>query len=238
MFWRCSPLYFFSERKVNWATFSWGTSFATKIIFVFDHINYYHFLPVQYVSWEYLQMSKPDVIFKPDVWLDFMQNAFVGSVGGEQFSIILWDLITETTINREVKVTGGPLHGSRNNSRIILPFFRSSRLTFQIRSPNWRKHCRWTVGEGPLKELIKDQIKAASETKISLFNTIPLEDIITGLKKEKKQEKKIDMLKDCQGFGLLVSKVKALEEAFRDLLTTIPLAMASKFPKGHYITTW
>ena len=88
-----------------------------------------------------------------------------------------------------------------------------------------------------MKELIKDQIKAASETKISLFNTIPLEDIITGLKKEKKQEKKIDMLKDCQGFGLLVSKVKALEEAFGDLLTTIPLAMASKFPKGHYITT-
>lgn len=88
-----------------------------------------------------------------------------------------------------------------------------------------------------MKELIKDQIKAASETKISLFNTIPLEDIITGLKKEKKQEKKIDMLKDCQGFALLVSKVKALEEAFGDLLTTIPLAMASKFPKGHYITT-
>ena len=144
MFWRCSPLYFFSERKVNWATFSWGTSFATKIIFAFDHINYYHFLPVQYVSWEYLQMSKP-VIFKPDVWLDLMQNAFVGSVGGEQFSIILWDLITKTTINREVKVTGGPLHGSRNNSRIILSFFRSSRLTFQIRSPNWRKHCRWTA---------------------------------------------------------------------------------------------
>lgn len=95
-----------------------------------------------------------------------------------------------------------------------------------------------TVGEGPLKELIKDQIKAASETKISLFNTIPLEDIIAGLKKEKKQEKKIDMLKeDCQGFGLLVGKVKALEEAFRDLLTTIPLAMANKFPKGHYITS-
>ena len=95
-----------------------------------------------------------------------------------------------------------------------------------------------TVGKGPLKELIKDQIKAASETKISLFNTIPLEDIITGLKKEKKQEKKIDMLKDCQGFGLLVGKVKALEEAFRDLLTTIRLAMANKFPKGHYITSW
>ena len=128
MFWRCSPLYFFSERKVNWATFSWGTSFATKIIFAFDHINYYHFLPVQYVSWEYLQMSKPDVIFKPDVWLDFMQNAFIGSVGGEQFSIILWDLITKTTINREVKVTGGPLHGSRNNSRIILPF---------LEAPDW-----------------------------------------------------------------------------------------------------
>ena len=89
-----------------------------------------------------------------------------------------------------------------------------------------------------MKELIKDQIKAASETKISLFNTIPLKDIITGLKKEKKQEKKIDMLKDCQGFGLLVGKVKALEEAFGDLLTTIPLAVASKFPKGHYITTW
>ena len=88
-----------------------------------------------------------------------------------------------------------------------------------------------------MKELIKDQIKAASETKISLFNTIPLEDIITGLKKEKKQEKKIDMLKDCQGFGLLVGKVKALEEAFRDLLTTIRLAMANKFPKGHYITS-
>ena len=39
-----------------------------------------------------------------------------------------------------------------------------------------------TIGECFLKGLIKDWIKAPSETKISLFDTIPLENIATGLK--------------------------------------------------------
>ena len=39
-----------------------------------------------------------------------------------------------------------------------------------------------TIGECLLKGLIKDWIKAPSETKIILFDTIPLENIATGLK--------------------------------------------------------
>ena len=37
------------------------------------------------------------------------------------------------------------------------------------------------VGEGRLKELIEDQIKTASETKISLFDTIPLKNIVASV---------------------------------------------------------
>ena len=52
-----------------------------------------------------------------------------------------------------------------------------------------------TVGEERLKEFIKDQIKAPSKTKISLFDTVPRENVATGLKKEKKREKEIDLAK-------------------------------------------
>ena len=76
-----------------------------------------------------------------------------------------------------------------------------------------------------LKEFIENQIKAPSETKTSLFDTIP-----RGLKKEKKQEKKIDVLKkDHQAFGLLVGNVKTPEEALAHPLTTIPLALANPY---------
>ena len=83
-----------------------------------------------------------------------------------------------------------------------------------------------TIGKWRLKEFIEDGIKAPGKTKINLFNTIPRENIATGLKKEK-QEKKIDVLKeDRQVFGLLVGKFKTLGEALAHPLTTIPLALA------------
>ena len=40
-----------------------------------------------------------------------MQNGYGGSITGELFSTVHDDLITETTINREVKTRGGPMQG-------------------------------------------------------------------------------------------------------------------------------
>ena len=45
-----------------------------------------------------------------------MTNGLVKSISGEPFSTIYGDLITETTLNREVKITGGPMRGGYSTS--------------------------------------------------------------------------------------------------------------------------
>lgn len=121
----------------------------------------------------------------------------------------------------------------KSASRISWPFLEAPAWQFksgvQIEKSNVDGLLKsQTVGESCLKELIKDWIKAPSETKIRLFNTIPLENIATRSKKQKKQEKKFDVLKeDCQVFGLLVAEVKTPEEALIDPLTPIPQALAN-----------
>jgi len=47
-----------------------------------------------------------------------------------------------------------------------------------------------------LKEFLRVRIKAKTENKKIIFDTIPRENIAIGLKKEKKREKKIDVLKE------------------------------------------
>ena len=45
-----------------------------------------------------------------------MANGFGGFMSGEPFSTIHGDLITDTTINREVKVRGGSMRGDYSTS--------------------------------------------------------------------------------------------------------------------------
>ena len=185
-----------------------------------------------------------------------MENGVGGSMIGEQFSEIHTDLITETTINRDVKVRDHPMgRGYSTSERTIDNFIKTSHLMAAIQRkfkeklshmtsfshklvspvsrskydntiPGLTNHSQnlfyyfleapaqhfksgvqieesivnglfksQTVGEERLKEFIKDQIKAPSKTKISLFDTVPRENVATGLKKEKKREKEIDLAK-------------------------------------------
>ena len=84
------------------------------------------------------------------------------------------------------------------------------------------------IGEASLKTFIEERVKATDDIKISIFEPIKRQKLATGLKKEKKTQKSIDILKeDRQAFGLLVGKVKTPEEALAHPLTTIPLALAN-----------
>ena len=63
-----------------------------------------------------------------------LQNRFGGSISGEPFSTIHGDLITETTINREVKVRGGPMRGGYSTfERTTDAFIKTSHLMAAIR---------------------------------------------------------------------------------------------------------
>ena len=63
-----------------------------------------------------------------------MQDGFGGSMGGEQFSTIYGDLITKATINREVKVRGGPMRGGYSTSvRATDNFIKMSHMMAAIR---------------------------------------------------------------------------------------------------------
>ena len=96
--------------------------------FAFDHQNYCCYFTVQQVNWEYLKVTKPMV------WEDLVENGFGGSKTGQNFSTIHGDLITETTINREVKVRGGPMRGGFSTSeRANDVFIKTSHLMAAIR---------------------------------------------------------------------------------------------------------
>lgn len=61
--------------------------------------------------------------------------------------------------------------------------FTSSSSTFRVRSVNWRKYCRWTsqisdCWRRPFERVYQDK----------LFDTIPRENIATGLKKKTRKE--------------------------------------------------
>ena len=71
--------------------------------FAFGHMNYARYLTFQHVNLQNVKVNCPDS------WEDLVQNSFGGSLSGEPFSTIHRDLITETTINHEVKVRRGPM---------------------------------------------------------------------------------------------------------------------------------
>ena len=64
-----------------------------------------------------------------------MVNGFGESMSGESFSIIHGDLITEATINREVKVRGWPIRGGYSTSeKTTDTFIKTSHIMTTLRS--------------------------------------------------------------------------------------------------------
>ena len=71
----------------------------------FGHPNYARYLSYQHVMLKSLPQQKPLV------WDELLKNGFGGSITGKPFSTEHGDYMIETTINREVKVRGGPMQG-------------------------------------------------------------------------------------------------------------------------------
>ena len=97
--------------------------------FAFDHPNYCRYLTAQHINHSALSTEKSET------WEDLLANGFGGSMCGEPFPTIHGDLITETTINREVKVRGGPMRGVYSTSeKTSDAFIKTSHIMATIRS--------------------------------------------------------------------------------------------------------
>ena len=97
--------------------------------FAFGHPNYSRYLTYQHVRLLDIKATKMMV------WDDLVKNGFGGSLSGEPFSTIHGDLITETTINREVKVRGGPMQGGFSTDvRTVDTFMKTSHIIADLRA--------------------------------------------------------------------------------------------------------
>lgn len=97
--------------------------------FAFGHVNYARYLTFQHANLQNLKMNHQDA------WNDLVENGFGGSLSGKPFSTIHGDLITETTINREVKVRGGPMQGGYStNEQAMDTFIKTSHIMAKLRS--------------------------------------------------------------------------------------------------------
>eukprot|EP00794_Sanderia_malayensis_P002977 gene2977-3431_t len=96
--------------------------------FAFDHVNYSRYLSAQHVNLQSIKINNPAA------WEDLELNGFGGSLKGKPFSTIHGDLITEVTINREVKVRGRPMQGGfSTNERTTDAFIKTSHIIANIR---------------------------------------------------------------------------------------------------------
>ena len=97
--------------------------------FAFGHVNYARYLSFQHVNLADIKFNRRDV------WNDLKVNGFGGSLSGKPFSTIHGDLITETTVNREVKVKGGPTQGGYSTSEQATDaFIKTSHLIAKLRA--------------------------------------------------------------------------------------------------------
>ena len=79
-------------------------------LFAFGHQNYSRYLTYQHVLLKNLHAQNQGA------WRELTLNGFGGSLSGQPFSTKHGDLIIERTINREVKVRGGPMQGGYSTS--------------------------------------------------------------------------------------------------------------------------
>lgn len=98
-------------------------------LFAFGHVNYARYLTYQHVTLTNLPKSNPAA------WEELKKNGFGGSITGGSFSTVHGDFITEVTINREVKVRGGPMQGGFSTSlKAEDAFIKTSHLMAKLRT--------------------------------------------------------------------------------------------------------
>ena len=92
-------------------------------------IYYARYLTLQHVNLLNLGINRKNT------WNDLMENDLGVSLSGQPFSTIHGDLITETTINREVKYRGGPMQGIYSTSEQATDtFMKTSHLMAKLRA--------------------------------------------------------------------------------------------------------
>ena len=98
--------------------------------FAFGHQNY-----TRYISFKHVQLQ--DIESKgEEAWNDLMVNNYRGgSVAGKQYSNIHGNLITETAINRDVKIRGGPMQGELcTDEKVVDNFVKTNHLMATVRA--------------------------------------------------------------------------------------------------------
>ncbi len=96
--------------------------------FAFGHPNYSRYLSFQHVKLVDIKRNHTAI------WEDLSQNGYGGSISGEPFSTMHGDLITETTINREVKTRGGPMQGGFSTDiTAVDTFMKTSHIVANLR---------------------------------------------------------------------------------------------------------
>jgi hypothetical protein len=92
-------------------------------------VNYARYLTLQHVNLQHVKENHKDA------WKDLVEIGFGGSLSGQPFSTIHGDLITETKINREVKVRVGPMQGGYSTSESTVDtFVKTSHIMAKLRS--------------------------------------------------------------------------------------------------------
>ena len=126
-------------------------------LFAFGHHNHARYLTYQHVMISTLCESNPNA------WQDLKDNGFGGSVTGEPFSTKHGDLIIETTVNRDVKVRGGPMQGGYStNLNATNTFIKTTHLMAKLRSALKKKLHLLTSSKH--KETSKSSIKRHETT--------------------------------------------------------------------------
>eukprot|EP00795_Rhopilema_esculentum_P008010 gene8010-13918_t len=96
--------------------------------FAFGHPNYSRYLSFQHVNLLDIKRNHATI------WQDLLENEYGGSVSGESFSTMHGDLITETTINREVTARGGPMQGGLSTDiTAVDTFMKTSHFIANLR---------------------------------------------------------------------------------------------------------
>ena len=97
-------------------------------LFAFGHFNYARYLTYQHVTLANLHQTNPAA------WKELKENGFGGSFTGAPFSTVYGDFISEVTVNREVKVRGGPMKGGFSTSLTAEnAFIKTSHLMAKVR---------------------------------------------------------------------------------------------------------
>ena len=97
------------------------------VCFAFVHQNYARYLTFKHVK---MQDSRSK---QKGAWNDLLVNGFGDSVSGKPYSTIHGDLITETTMNREMKVRGGPIQGGfSTHEKAVDTFVKTSHFMATI----------------------------------------------------------------------------------------------------------